>query len=220
MRFKTLPVALLALSIALPAAASAQVGVGVRAGTTGLGGDLGIAISPNLMLRGGLGIQPVNPNMTLSDIKFEVNLPSSFAQAGIELFPSGGGFRIGGGLLYKPDDIDVSGTFQENQEIGGTSYTPAQIGTITGTAASAKTWAPYGMIGFGKIASSGIGLYLDIGAAFVGEYDLTVASTGQYKDNAQFKADLEEQRAKWEEDINKYKIYPMVNLGLRIGFGG
>ena len=94
MRFKLLPVALLALSIALPAAASAQVGVGVRAGTTGLGGDLGIALSPNLVLRGGLGIQPVNPNMTLSDIKFEVNLPSSFAQVGLELFPSGAGFRI------------------------------------------------------------------------------------------------------------------------------
>ena len=75
------------------------------------------------------------------------------------------------------------------------------------------------MIGFGKIASSGIGLYLDVGAAFVGEYDLTVTSTGTFKDLPAFKTDLDEQRAKWEDDINKYKIYPMVNLGLRIGFG-
>ena len=42
---------------------------------------------------------PVFNPVWLSDIKFEVNLPSSFAQVGLELFPSGAGFRIGGGLL-------------------------------------------------------------------------------------------------------------------------
>ena len=220
MRAKALPVVLLALLLTIPAAASAQVGVGVRAGTTGLGADLAIAVSPNIVLRGGLGIQPVNPSMALSDIDFEVNLPSTFIQAGLELFPSGGGFRIGGGLLYKPDSVTVSGTFQSNQDIGGTSYTPQQIGTISGAAASAKKWAPYGMIGFGKIASSGIGLFLDIGAAFVGEYDLTVSNNGTFKNDNTFKANLEKERVQWEDDLNKYKIYPMVNLGLRIGFGG
>jgi hypothetical protein len=166
-----------------------------------------------------LGIQPVNPSMTLSDIDFEVNLPGSFGQVGVALFPSGGGLRLEGGLLYKPDDTAINGTFTTNQEINGVSYTPAQIGTISGTAVSEKTWAPYAMIGFGKIASSGIGLYLDLGAAFVGSSDLTVSSNGQYKDNATFKQDLAAQEQQWEDDINKYKIYPMVNLGLRIGFG-
>ncbi len=220
MRAKALPVVLLALLLTIPAAASAQVGVGVRAGTTGLGADLAIAVSPNIVLRGGLGIQPVNPSLILSGIDFAVNLPGSFAQAGIELFPSGGGFRIGGGVLYKKDGISINGTFTESQEIGGTTYTPQQLGTITGTATTAKKYAPYAMIGFGKIASSGIGLFLDLGAAFVGESTLTVSNNGTFKDNAQFKQDLEEERASWEDDLNKYKIYPMVNIGLRIGFGG
>ena len=220
MRTKALPVVLLALSLAIPAAASAQVGVGARIGTTGLGADLGIAISPKIMLRGGLGIQPINPSLTLSGIDFDVNLPGSFAQAGIELFPSGGGFRIGGGVLYKKDGISISGTFQDPQEINGRTYQPSEIGTITGTATSAKKYAPYAMMGFGKIASSGIGLFLDLGAAFVGESTLTVTANGQASQSQQFKNDLEAERASWEEDLNKYKIYPMVNRGLRIGFGG
>jgi hypothetical protein len=219
MRAKAMPFVVLAL-LTLPAAASAQLGVGVRAGTTGLGADVGISLSPTIMLRGGLGIQPVNPKMTLSDIDFEVNLPGSFGQVGIALLPSGGGLRLEGGLLYKPDDTTINGTFTTNQEFNGQSYTPAQIGTISGTAASEKTWAPYAMLGFGKISSAGIGLYLDLGAAFVGTSDLTVVSNGLYANNAQFKADLAAQEQKWEDDINKYKIYPMVNLGLRIGFGG
>ena len=217
MRTKLFAALTLAL-LTLPAAASAQIGIGGRVGSTGLGADLGLGLSPGLMLRGGIGIQPVNPSATLSGIDFELNLPSSFIQGGIELFPGGGGFRIAGGILYKPDDITMSGTFNSDQQIGNAHYTPAQIGTITGTATSARSMAPYGMIGFGRIASKGIGLYLDLGAAFVGEYTLTVTSNGQYKTNATFMADLDRQKAKWEDDLNKYKIYPMVNLGLRIGF--
>ena len=52
MRTKALPVVLLALSLAIPAAASAQVGVGARIGTTGLGADLGIAIAKQILVAG------------------------------------------------------------------------------------------------------------------------------------------------------------------------
>ncbi len=220
MRAKLLAAVALTVFTLLPSTASAQIGIAGRVGTIGLGGDVGLGLSPNLMLRGGVGIQPINPTATISDIKFGLNLPSSFMLAGLALFPGGGGFRLEGGVLYKPDDTTLDGTYTTSQEIGGHTYTPDQIGTLSGRAAASKSLAPYAMIGFGKIAAKGIGLFLDLGAAFTGDQSLTITSNGQYANNAQFKADLEQERQKWEDDLNKYKVYPMVNLGLRIGVGG
>jgi hypothetical protein len=210
---------LLPALLASPPTASAQVGVGIRAGTLGLGADVAFALSPNIQIRGGGAIQPVNPTFTISDITYTVNLPGTFANVGIDFFPTGGGFRIGGGLLYKPDDLSISGKFADNVDIGGRSYTDSEVGMLTGTVAS-KSTAPYAMIGFGKHASSGIGLFLDLGAAFVGEQTLTLTATGTGGGNAQFLMDLESERLDTENSLNKVKIYPMVNLGLRIGVGG
>jgi hypothetical protein len=210
---------LLAALLGLSPAASAQVGVGIRAGTLGLGADVAFALSPNVQVRGGGAIQPWNPTFTISDIEYTVTLPGTFVNIGIDLFPIGGGFRIGGGLLYKPDDISISGKFTDNVDIGGRSYTGSEVGTLTGTVSS-KTTVPYVMIGFGKHASSGIGLFLDLGAALVGEQALTLTATGTVSSNPQFIADLEGERLDAEYSSNKVRIYPMVNLGLRIGAGG
>ena len=218
MRATAVATFLLAALLASPPAASAQVGVGIRAGTLGLGADLAIALSPNIQIRGGGAIQPIDPTFTISDIKYTVNLPGSFVNVGIDLFPTGGGFRIGGGLLYKPDDISISGEFTDSVDIGGRSYTGSEVGTLTG-AVSSKSTAPYAMIGFGKHASRGIGFFLDLGAAFVGEQTLTLSATGAAASNAQFLMDLESERLDTEDSLNKVKIYPMVNLGLRIGVG-
>ena len=219
MRATAATIILLAAQLALPPAASAQVGVGIRAGTLGLGADVAFALSPNVQVRGGGAIQPWNPTFTISDIEYTVNLPGTFVNIGIDLFPIGGGFRIGGGLLYEPDDISISGEFTGNVDIGGRSYTGSEVGTLTGTVSS-KATAPYAMIGFGKHASSGIGLFLDLGAAFVGKQELTLTATGAVASNPQFIADLEGERLDAEDSLNKAKIYPMVNLGLRIGVGG
>jgi hypothetical protein len=210
---------LLAALLGLSPAASAQVGVGIRAGTLGLGADVAFALSPNVQVRGGGAIQPWNPTFTISDIEYTVTLPGTFVNIGIDLFPIGGGFRIGGGLLYKPDDISISGKFTDNVDIGGRSYTGSEVGTLTGTVSN-KTTVPYVMIGFGKHASSGIGLFLDLGAALVGEQALTLTATGTVSSNPQFIADLEGERLDAEDSLNKLKIYPMVNLGIRIGVGG
>lgn len=219
MRATTVAAFLLAALLAFPSAASAQVGVGIRAGTLGLGADIAFALSPNIQIRGGGGIQPVNPTFTISDIKYTVDLPGSFVNIGIDLFPTGGGFRIGGGILYKLDDTSISGEFTSSVDIGGRFYTGAEVGTLTGTVSS-KTTAPYAMIGFGKHASSGIGLFLDLGAAFVGEQTLTLTANGAAADLPQFLTDLESERLDTEDSLNKVKIYPIVNLGLRIGVGG
>ena len=214
---------LLALPLAVfglrPAPAAAQIGVGAHVGTTGFGGDLAVALGGSAQLRGSLGLMPIEPSWTVSDIDVTAELPKSFITFGIDFFPSGSGFRIGGGVLLKPDDPILTGELTGPVEVGNQTYTPQQVGTLTGTVESKRT-APYAMIGFGKHASGGIGLFLDLGAAFVGESTLDLTSQGgTLSNNATFQAELAREEAEWQEKIDEFKIYPMVNVGIRVGIG-
>ena len=210
---------LLALLLVFPAAASAQLGVGAHVGTTGLAGNVAFALGQSAQIRGSVGIMPIEPSWTISDIDVTAELPSSFIFAGIDFFPSGSGFRIGGGIMLKPDDPILTGELTGPVEIGDQTYTSNEVGTLTGTA-DMKEMAPYVMIGFGKHASAGMGLFLDLGAAFVGESVLSLESEGgTLSNNAQFQAELQREEADWQEKMDKFKIYPILNIGLRVGIG-
>ena len=220
MRTRVGPVLLLCTALSLPSAVSGQIGVGAHVGTTGFGGDVAVALGASAQLRGTAGIMPIEPSWTVSDVDVTAELPKSFMTAGIDFFPSGSGFRIGGGIMIKPDDPVLTGELTGPVEIGNQTYTAAQVGTLTGTVDSKKV-SPYAMIGFGKHASSGIGLFLDLGAAFVGESELTLTSTGgSLSGNQQFQDELDREEADWQEKIDKFKVYPIINIGLRVGIGG
>lgn len=218
MHAKLVRLFLLASVLTFPSAASAQIGVGVRVGTLGLAGDAALAVGGNAQIRGGIGIMPIEPSLSISDFDATVELPSSFITLGLDFFPTGSGFRIGGGLLLKPDDPSLTADCSGTIDIGDQTYDCAQVGTATASVDS-KSSAPYVMIGFGKIASSGIGFFLDLGAAFVGESDLTLSVDGPISGNAQFRDELLKEERDWEDTINDYKVYPIVNIGLRVGIG-
>ena len=133
----------------------------------------------------------------------------------------GGSFRIGGGVLFKSDDPRVEGNFTTDQDIGGRSFTPAELGTLTGVLSS-RDRAPYALIGFGNHISSGIGLFLDLGVAFLGEPEINLYATeGTFLDRAELNSRLAAEARDWEESAGSYLNYwPIFNLGVRIGLGG
>jgi hypothetical protein len=213
------PLVLLALPLVFPVAASAQIGVGAHVGTTGFSGNVALALGQSAQIRGSFGITPIEPSATVSNIDVTAELPSSIIFAGIDFFPSGSGFRIGGGIILKPDEPVLTAVLEGPVTIGNQTYTPQQVGTLTGTA-EMKEIAPYAMIGFGKHASAGIGLFLDLGAAFVGESEVILESSGgQLSNTAAFQAELAREEADWKEWFDRFKVYPMINLGIRVGIG-
>jgi hypothetical protein len=209
----------LVLLLASPGAASAQLGLGAHIGTTGFGADLAVALGGNVQLRGTAGVMPIEPSWTVSDIDVTADLPSSFVMAGIDLFPWGAGFRLGAGVLFKPDDPVLTGELRGPTRVGDQTYTPLQVGTLTGTVESSEA-APYLLIGFGKHASAGIGLFVDLGAAFVGESTIDLESRGgTLSGNPQFQAELAREEAEWQEQVDELEVYPILNIGLRVGIG-
>jgi len=211
-------VSLLALLLAVDGA-SAQVGVAGRIGTLGLGAEAAIGLSDRIVIRGGMGLSQLEANTTFDGVSVVLTLPESWYNVGIDLYLNGS-FRIGGGILFKPDDPTITGAFEDEVEIGGRTFTSAEIGTLTGQVLS-EDRAAYVLIGFGKHTSSGIGLSLDVGAAFLGNPSVTLAAEGgTFPDQAELDARLELEAQAFEEDMKAYlKIWPILSLGIRIGIG-
>jgi hypothetical protein len=212
-------VVLLGVLVTAPAAVSAQgLGFGAFAGTLGIGGEAAIGVTDRFVVRGGYGFMPYEPSFTVSDLELTFKLPSSF-HVGIDLYLNNA-FRVGGGVLWRTDDPTVEGAFTTDQDIGGTTYTPAQVGTLTGVFGG-RDRAPYVLIGFGRHTQPGVGLFLDLGVAFVGEPDITLGATGGTLDpnsNASFRSALDQEATDMEQDAGGYlKLWPWLSLGVRVG---
>ncbi|MBW2257799.1 MAG: hypothetical protein JRI25_24800 [Deltaproteobacteria bacterium] len=216
MRKYVLALAALAL-IAVPTTTAAQIGIGGRAGTLGLGAEIGLELSESIVLRGGMGFVPLELNQSFSEMNLTATFPSIIS-AGIDLFPGGGSFRISGGVLFRPDDIELDGIPIGPVDIGGTTYTVEQVGSIVGTIGSSSEIAPFVTIGWGKHTSSGFGLFLDIGAAYLGDPEVDAQATGTFAEDDAFNDHLDAEIAEFEDDLGSYlQFYPILSIGIRIG---
>ena len=223
MRKRFVVLAAAALTVG-PAALSAQgFAIAGRVGSLGLGAEAALGLSPMLAVRGGLGLMPLEPTATIDDIEFTVGLPDTWFNIGADVY-LGSGFRIGGGMLFKPDDPTLVGelTGTASIEIGDQVYTSTEVAQLDGVLDS-KDQAPYVIIGFGRHAAPGVGLFLDLGAAFLGEPEVRLDASGDpaIVGSTEFQAELRKQEQRTEDDLGSYlKLWPIVNFGVKIGLGG
>ena len=217
-------VALAALmALAVPAIASAQLSVGARAGTLGLGGEVSFGLGRMLALRGGLGFVPYTYESNFEGVNYEVAAPERIWNVGVDVYPFGGGLRLSAGMLNRPS-IDLDARGQQSANIGGRQYTGDL--NIQGSLTNEKETAPYATIGFGRATSRGIGFFVDLGAAFLGEGEInltgscTETSTGQPCPEFAQRLQQEEDEANAQlDDFGSFvKVHPILQLGFRFGF--
>ena len=202
-----------------PTSAVAQLGVAGRVGTLGIGAEGAISLTDRVVIRGGVGLSTLEASTTFSDVRVDLTLPDSWYNVGVDFYVSSA-FRIGGGILFKPDDPTLTGAFDGPVDIGGRTFTPSEIGTLTGRVMS-DNQAAYALIGFGKHTSRGIGLSLDVGAAFLGTPSVSLAAEGgTFPDQAELNDRLDQEARDFEDDMKAYlQVWPILNLGIRIGVG-
>jgi hypothetical protein len=209
----------LALSLgSLTDPASAQgVGFGARVGTLGLGAEAAVGLGDRVVARGGVGLNPWDPDISLSEIDVTLELPTWYS-AGLDVYLNGA-LRLGGGVLFKSDDPTLSAVFTQDQEIGGQTFTPQEIGTLVGVIDS-RDPVPYALIGFGKHTSPGVGLFIDLGVGFLGEPDFQLDAVGGSlnSQSGPLRDALDTEEQEFEDDAGSYlKLWPILNIGLRIG---
>jgi hypothetical protein len=195
------------------AALSAQAaGLGVRAGTTGLGVDFGWGIAPTLGGRIGLSGMNFNTDVETDDVRYDAKAKIANLNLLLDWSPLGP-FRITGGFIANNNKVDLNGV----PTSGGAFIPPGT--TLTGTVTPDKDFAPYLGVGYGNVWTKGVNFYFDLGVMFQGspQVSLTCQPAGSPScAAAQGQIAAEQQRV--QDELNKFKYYPVLNFGITIGF--
>lgn len=209
--------ALTVLSVSGVSLQAQQFGIAGRVGTLGLGAEAAAALTDRVVLRGGMSVTPFEPSMNFSDLDVTLELPTWY-NVGVDIYLNGA-MRFGGGILFKGDDPRLTGEFTTNQDIGGQTFTPQEIGKLVAVIDS-KARVPYLLVGFGKHTAPGIGLFLDMGVAFQGTPNFLLSTEGGTlsDDTGPLRTALDAEATEFEQDAGSYlRFWPILNVGLRIG---
>jgi len=207
----------------LGAGSAAAAGVGIRAGTTGIGGDIAFDLVPTLSARVGYSWLNFNASVDSTDTSYDGKTKLSNGNLFLDWAPLGPLFRVTGGLILNANKVDV--TAQANggtYTLGGTTYSAADVGSLTGTVKSGNSAAPYLGIGYGRVAGAGVNFYADLGVMFQGTPKATLTSTcGPATPAAlcsQIQASTALEAIDLQDSIKNFKYYPVASIGVTIGF--
>ncbi len=208
--------ALLAL-LPLCAAPLAAQGVAIvgRASTLGLGGEVSLGLGRALGLRAGINAQPADPSHKIEGVDYTLHLGSPSYTAMLDLYA--GPIRLSGGLVKFGSEHKLTAEPTKDVEIGSQTYTPQQVGKLTGVFQT-KDLAPYAGIGFGRLGGRhGVGLTFDLGVAYQDYPDVHLTVSGPIASQPGFEADLADEESKITHDVRAFRFYPVISLGLVIG---
>jgi hypothetical protein len=207
--------------VMLPMSASAQsigVGVAARAGSLGFGGEVAVNVTRWLGVRAGIGALPLSYTGDVEDVRYHIDSTSPLTNVGVDFYPGIFDLRLGGGMMFINNPTTFDARYSGTVTINGQTYTDAEVGALTGELDHGSK-APYAIIGLGRQTNKGIGIFLDLGAAFLEEQRMTYSSTGALRNDPTFQAELAAEAQAIEDEVNRYvKVFPILSAGIKFGF--
>lgn len=213
-----------ALNGVLPGAVHGEgLGLGIRLGTAGAGVELTKSLSPRVNARlGGNLAGSYRYSAERSDVSYDLTLKPRSGTAMLDFHPGGGAFRVSAGVLYNKARIDGDARTAGTYTIGGTTYTGAEVGTLTAEIRYERSLAPCFGLGFGNAAGRGkrLTFSVDTGVALQGSPVTRLTTTGPISTDARFQAELTQERGEVDGELRKsyYKYYPMIAIGVAYRF--
>jgi hypothetical protein len=191
-------------------------GMGLKGGTLGLGLEFTGAVNHWFGLRATLDQYDYSKTFDKEDITYDGKLKVGGYGVLADFFPSHTQFRLTVGVLKNRNKIDLTSNPTSDTTIGDNTYTPAEIGTLTGDM-TFRSGVPYFGVGYGNAARSKhrVGFVLDVGVEPQGSPQMTLAASG----GGVSQSDLDKEAAKVENDTKNFKLWPVIALGISIRFG-
>ena len=210
-----------AASILIPSFAMAGAsGLGIKASTLGAGVEYERQFNENFGMRLGVNYFQFDTDFDVDDINYDSSVDLQSASAIVDWYPFEGAFRLSGGIMYDGNEFDISATPNKPVTLGDNEYTPAMIGTLSGSV-DFNTTAPYAGIGWssGRGINDGLSVEFDLGVLFQGSPDISdYRATGSLAGDPAFQNDLDREVTKIEDDLESYQFYPVVALTLTYRF--
>jgi len=195
--------------------------IGAEIGTAGYGPVITFTANKYFTANLGYTFLSYDHDVSDKDVDYTGTLKLSNLQAILNWHPMAGTFHISAGAVLTNNKVDLIGQPKANStyEIGGTIYTGAQIGRLTGNVELSKGAAPYLGLGWSKSPSaSGLGFFFNLGVIFTDSPHAQLSASGPIASNATFQSNLRKEEASVNDELNDFKYYPVVQLGLMYRF--
>ncbi|MFC1637046.1 hypothetical protein ACFL5Z_19670 [Planctomycetota bacterium] len=198
---------------------SGQWAIGAKAGTLGIGGELTKKVATDINIRVGFNMLDYSFDDDIADIEYDIGLDLRSLSALVDWHIFDGPFRITGGVLSMGNQFDLDALINQNITIGDNTYTPAEVGRLSGRV-DIEGAAPYIGIGWGNPVGRGRrwGFYSDFGVAFASSPDVVLRATGTMAGNPAFQADLAKEAQDIKDDLEDLEVYPVLSAGLYFRF--
>lgn len=224
---RTLSLALLAAAAAGAASAQTAGGerfaIGVVGGTTGLGVEGQFHANEYINLRIAGDAFSYETDFGTDDVDYASEIDFKTFGGFVDIHPFANALFVSAGVYSGDRSVSVSATSNQNAEIGDVIFTPAQIGTLTGTV-DFGGGAPFLGVGFNNTFRSGgrIGFKALAGAAFGEDPTVELRRSGGAPlagpIATQFDQELRKEERELAEDAKDLKTFPILQLGLTYRF--
>lgn len=192
----------------------------LNTGTTGLGAEVQLSLGPVFVVRGGIDTLGYDFDQSYSDVDYSGRFDFDTVSGFVDLHPFLNGFLISGGAYVGNRTINLNGQPTAPVNIGGATFTPAEIGTLSGRIKLSDT-APFVGIGYddsfyreGTWGFRGL-----VGVAWSQEPEVGLSSSGGTLSNDPiFRARLEQEAREIQEDARDKALFPVVQLGVTARF--
>jgi hypothetical protein len=204
---------------AVPALTHAEnQAVTTKAGSLGLGVEYTYMVTERLALRGGINGSQAGFSGVESDIAYQFELVWDSLSAGIDFHPRKSPLRLSVGLLSNDSHLDAVSRPAANMVVGGTTYTPEEVGTLSLGAGFGST-APFAGIGWDwSRGHERFGVSFDLGLVSQGAPSVSLAASGTLLSDPMFQSNLEAERLELEESLEDLDLYPYATLGFVVRF--
>lgn len=203
---------------------AADLGLSVSAGTTGLGAHVIVPLQKQLDARVGASILNYSYDGSTSSVDYDFKLKLKTIDALLDWYPSTGGFRVTGGIVYNGNKITANGrpSASGSYTLNGNTYTAANAGSLNGQI-DFRNFAPYLGIGWGNAAADkgGFGFNADLGVLFQGAPRTSLVNNGCTAPApicAQLATDVAAENQRLNDEVKDFKAYPVLRVGVNYRF--
>jgi hypothetical protein len=200
---------------------AADIAGGLKASTLGAGAEVTLGLTSSLNFRTGANIFSYGAatNKGGNPITYDLHLLSF--PAFLDWFPlrDESGFRISSGLIINRNKFTANADTAASYDIGGVIYPADQVGTLSGNV-KFNNFAPYIGIGWGNpfTTDSRLSFSFDLGVAFQGVPQVSLAASGPIASDPKFQTDLQRESNDIKNEIDAFKFYPVVSAGIAYRF--
>lgn len=202
-------------------AETGDIALGAKISTLGVGPDLTIGLLDSLNIRAAGHWGSIDVDGDGEDISYDCDLELSSGLITAEWHPFNGDFHIVAGAFINGNSFDASADIKANLSytLGGFTYTASEIGSLEGEI-DYDSVGPYVGIGWGNPVGkdSNFTYFIDLGIAYQGSGDVSLTATGTSANDPTFIARLQEEEDDLQDDLDDFKYYPVISMGLTYKF--